>query len=206
MQVTSAIAAYVRDDDEPRRARHEFARNILDHRSRSIGRVQRGFGNFAQRAAHKRPGGGGSLSVYLLDRAGYDLPPPSGWFHSYTAQFLDSPTHPNWHRRIAAEADRPHSLTRAARRIHSGLHCGRLATAPRAISGRQEPALVTSRPIAVSRSLAKTPVSCRSVRHITSSVMLWPCDHPPEAVAVIREIVPNPARSLVFWSSGRCPA
>jgi len=110
VQVTSAIAAYVRDDDELAAVlAHEFAHNILGHRSRldSAG-VQRGFlGNFGRNAQRIRETEveADRLSVYLLERAGYD---PAAAVRFWTRfgprglNFLGSPTHPNWQRRIAS--------------------------------------------------------------------------------------------------------
>lgn len=110
VQVTSAIAAYVDDDGELAAVlAHEFAHNILGHRLRlDAAGVQRGFlGNFGRNARRIRETEveADRLSVYLLERAGYD---PEAAVRFWTRfgprglNFLGSPTHPNWRRRIAS--------------------------------------------------------------------------------------------------------
>ena len=110
VQVTTAIAAYVADDAELAAVlAHEFAHNILGHRVRlDAARVSRGFlGNFGRNAARIRETEveADRFSVYLLDRAGYD---PEAAVRFWTRfgprglNFLGSPTHPNWRRRIAS--------------------------------------------------------------------------------------------------------
>jgi predicted Zn-dependent protease len=110
VQVTTAIAAYVADDDELAAVlAHEFAHNILGHRVRlDAARVSRGFfGNFGRSAARIRETEieADRFSVYLLDRAGYD-PAAAVRFWTRFGQrglnFLGSPTHPNWRARIAS--------------------------------------------------------------------------------------------------------
>ncbi|HEY5711692.1 MAG TPA: M48 family metallopeptidase [Allosphingosinicella sp.] len=122
VQVTSAIATYVADDGELAAVlAHEFAHNVLGHRARlDAARVQRGFlGNFGRNATRIRETEveADRLSVYLLERAGYD---PQAAVRFWTRfgprglNFLGSPTHPNWRRRIASfEAEI--ALIRAAR-------------------------------------------------------------------------------------------
>jgi hypothetical protein len=109
VQVTTAIAAYVADDDELAAVlAHEFAHNILGHRVRlDAARVSRGFfGNFGRNATRIRETEieADRFSVYLLDRAGYD-PAAAVRFWTRFGQrglnFLGSPTHPNWRSRIA---------------------------------------------------------------------------------------------------------
>lgn len=109
VQLTTAIAAYVADDAELAAVlAHEFAHNVARHRVRlDDARVERGFfGNFGRNARRIRETEveADRLSVYLLDRAGYD---PSAavrfWsrFGRRGLNFLGSPTHPNWRNRIA---------------------------------------------------------------------------------------------------------
>jgi len=109
VQLTTAIAAYVADDAELAAVlAHEFAHNVARHRVRlDDAQVERGFfGNFGRNARRIRETEveADRLSVYLLDRAGYD---PSAavrfWsrFGRRGLNFLGSPTHPNWRNRIA---------------------------------------------------------------------------------------------------------
>lgn len=109
VQVTTAIAEYVQDEQELAAVlAHEFAHNVLRHKERlDRAGVARGFfGNFGRnaRAIRETEAEADRLSVYLLDRAGYD---PSAavrfWsrFGRRGLNFLGSPTHPNWRARIA---------------------------------------------------------------------------------------------------------
>lgn len=108
VQVTTAIAGYVQDDDELAAIlAHEFAHNVLGHRVRlDQARVSRGvLGNFGGNARRIRETEieADRLSVYLMERAGYD--PEAAvrfWsrFGHHGFNFLGSPTHPNWHSRI----------------------------------------------------------------------------------------------------------
>ncbi|HKR24347.1 MAG TPA: M48 family metallopeptidase, partial [Allosphingosinicella sp.] len=109
VQLTTAIAAYVADDGELAAVlAHEFAHNILRHRVRlDEARVERGFlRNFGRNARRIRETEteADRLSVYLMERAGYD---PSAavrfWsrFGRRGLNFLGSATHPDWRSRIA---------------------------------------------------------------------------------------------------------
>ena len=109
VQVTTAIAQYVTDDEELAAVlAHEFAHNVLRHRARlDQAGVARGFfGNFGRNARliRETEAEADRLSVYLLDRAGYD---PEAAVRFWTRfgrrglSFLGSPTHPNWRQRIA---------------------------------------------------------------------------------------------------------
>ena len=110
VQVTTAIADYVADDGELAAVlAHEFAHNVLHHRARlDAANVSRGFlGNFGRNARliRETEAEADRLSVYLLDRAGFD---PEAAVRFYTRfrssglNFLGSATHPNWRRRIAS--------------------------------------------------------------------------------------------------------
>lgn len=110
VQVTTAIGNYVEDDQELAAVlAHEFAHNVLRHRARlDEARVARGFfGNFGRNARliRETETEADRLSVYLMERAGYD---PEGAVRFWTRfgrrglNFLGSPTHPNWRRRIAS--------------------------------------------------------------------------------------------------------
>lgn len=109
VQLTTAIAEYVHDEDELAWVlAHEFAHNVLRHRARlDEAGIQRGilrhFGRNA-RLIRDTEIEADRLSIHLLDRAGYD---PRGavrfwWrFGRHAVNFLGSPTHPNWRRRVA---------------------------------------------------------------------------------------------------------
>ncbi|HYI64449.1 MAG TPA: M48 family metallopeptidase [Allosphingosinicella sp.] len=109
VQVTTAIASYVADESELAAVlAHEFAHNILRHRVRlDDQRVDRGFlGSFGSSARRIRETEveADRLSVYLLDRAGYDPEAAVRFWSRFGRRglnFLGSPTHPNWRSRIA---------------------------------------------------------------------------------------------------------
>ena len=108
VQVTTAIVEYAADDQELAAVlAHELAHNILGHRARlDAAGVARGFfGNFGRNARliRETEAEADRLSVYLLERAGYD--PEAAvrfWsrFGRHGLNFLGSATHPNWRRRI----------------------------------------------------------------------------------------------------------
>ena len=109
VQVTTAISTYVEDDEELAAVlAHEFAHNVLGHRDRlDEANVERGFlGNFGRNARLIRETEveADRLSVYLLERAGYDPAAAVRFWSRFGRRgvnFLGSPTHPNWRRRIA---------------------------------------------------------------------------------------------------------
>lgn len=109
VQLTTAIVSYVADDQELAAVlAHEFAHNVLGHRVRlDAAGVARGFlGNFGRNARliRETETEADRLSIYLLDRAGYDLESPVRFWSRFGRRglnFLGSPTHPNWRRRIA---------------------------------------------------------------------------------------------------------
>lgn len=110
VQITTALAALVPDDQQLAAIlAHEFAHNVLGHRSRlDAADVDRGFfGNFGRSARLVRESEveADRLSVHLLDRAGYDMTAPVRFWSDFGGRglnFLGSPTHPNHRRRIAA--------------------------------------------------------------------------------------------------------
>jgi len=108
VQVTTAIASYVADDNELAAViAHEFAHNVLGHRVRlDQQHVSRGFfANFGSNAGRIREteAEADRFSIYLLDRAGYDPEAAVRFWERFGRRglnFLGSPTHPNWQRRI----------------------------------------------------------------------------------------------------------
>lgn len=109
VQLTTAIASYVADDGELAAVlAHEFAHNVLRHRVRlDEARVERGFlRNFGRNARRIRETEveADRLSVYLMDRAGYDPAAAVRFWSRFGRRgfnFLGSATHPNWQSRIA---------------------------------------------------------------------------------------------------------
>jgi peptidase M48-like protein/PDZ domain-containing protein len=108
VQLSTAIAEYVADDGELAAVlAHEFAHNVLGHRVRlDEARVRRGFlGNFGRNARRIRETEieADRLSVYLMERAGYDPQAAVRFWSRFGRRglnFLGSPTHPNWRSRI----------------------------------------------------------------------------------------------------------
>ena len=126
VQVTTAIAQYVQDDQELAAVlAHEFAHNVLHHRDRlDEANVARGFlGNFGRNARRIREteAEADRLSVYLLERAGYDPEAAVRFWERFGRRglnFLGSPTHPNWRARVA-------SFQAEIRRIREARSAGR---------------------------------------------------------------------------------
>lgn len=110
VQVTTAIGNYVVDDDELAAVlAHELAHNILRHRARlDAAGVQRGLlGNFGRNAQliRETESEADRLSIYLLDRAGYDPEAAVRFWERFGRRglnFIGSPTHGNWRTRVAA--------------------------------------------------------------------------------------------------------
>jgi predicted Zn-dependent protease len=108
-QVTSAIAEYAADDAELAAVlAHEFSHNLLRHRARlDAAGVARGFlGNFGRNARliRETEAEADRMSVYVLERAGYDPRAAVRFWSRFGRRGLNlfgSPTHPNWRRRIA---------------------------------------------------------------------------------------------------------
>ncbi|WP_114952841.1 M48 family metallopeptidase [Sphingosinicella terrae] len=109
VQLTTAIAAYAEDDAELAAiAAHELAHNILRHRARldaaGVARgLLRGFGRNA-RLIRETEAEADRMSVYLLDRAGYDVEAPVRFWERFGRRglnFLGSPTHGHWRGRVA---------------------------------------------------------------------------------------------------------
>jgi predicted Zn-dependent protease len=108
---------------------HELAHNVLEHRRRreeagvrsgmmgGLGRNARVFR--AQEVEADR------LSVYLLDRAGFDVDAAARFWRRFGPAGLgiDSPTHPPWRSRVAA-------LALEAQRIREARAAGRPVTPP----------------------------------------------------------------------------
>lgn len=95
-----------RDDDELAAVMaHEFAHNVLRHRDRlNAARVSRGMLGRGVSAIRQTEIEADRLSVYLMERAGYD---PEGavrfWSHygPHPLNFLRSRDHPGWRERVA---------------------------------------------------------------------------------------------------------
>ena len=108
VQLTTAIADYAQDEQELAAIlAHEFAHNVLAHRRRlDAASVDRGFfGSFGRNARLIRETEieADRLSVYLLERAGYDPEAPVRFWSRYGRHglnFLGSSTHPNPRRRL----------------------------------------------------------------------------------------------------------
>lgn len=108
VRVTTVMVGHTADEAELAWIlAHEFAHNVLGHRDRLDAEdVSRGFfGNFGRsaRLIRETEQEADRLSVYLLDRAGFDPEASvrfSSTFGSRGLNFLGSPTHPNWRRRI----------------------------------------------------------------------------------------------------------
>jgi Peptidase family M48 len=135
VQVTAALAGYAADDAELAAVlAHEFAHNLLGHRVRlDQAGVARGFfGNFGRNARNIRETEieADRLSVYLMDRAGYDPDAAVRFWSRFGRRglnFLGSPTHPNWRSRVAL-------LDTEIAAIRSARAAGRVPVPP--VSGR----------------------------------------------------------------------
>lgn len=109
VQVTSAIADYVADDGELAAVlAHEFAHNVLRHRVRlDAAGVRRGFfRNFGRNARliRETEDEADRLSVWLLDRAGYDPAAAIRFWSRFGRRgfnIIGSPTHGGWRSRVA---------------------------------------------------------------------------------------------------------
>ena len=108
VQISSALAAYAGDDQQLAAIlAHEFAHNVLHHRLRldaaDASRGSRGgFGHDA-RQVRETEAEADRLSVYLLDRAGYDPAAAVRFWRRFGHRglnFIGSPTHGNPHHRI----------------------------------------------------------------------------------------------------------
>jgi len=109
VQVTVPLVSYAADDAELAAVlAHEFAHNLLGHRVRlDQAGVSRGvFANFGRNARTIRETEveADRMSVYLMERAGYDPQAAVRFWARFGRRglnFLGSPTHPNWRRRVA---------------------------------------------------------------------------------------------------------
>lgn len=109
VQVTTAIGDYVADDQELAAVlAHELAHNVLRHRARlDAAGISRGLlGNFGRNARliRETEAEADRLSIYLLDRAGYDPEAAVRFWERFGRRglnFIGSPTHGNWRTRVA---------------------------------------------------------------------------------------------------------
>lgn len=109
VQLTTAIVDYVADDGELAAVlAHEFAHNVLRHRARlDAAGVARGFfGNFGRNARliRETEEEADRLSVWLLDRAGFDPAATIRFWSRFGRRGLNiigSPTHGGWGGRVA---------------------------------------------------------------------------------------------------------
>ncbi|HTU12689.1 MAG TPA: M48 family metallopeptidase [Allosphingosinicella sp.] len=108
VQVTIALAQYAAEEGALAAVlAHEFAHNVLRHRVRlNQAGVRRGllesFGNNARRIRETEIEAD-RLSVYLMERAGYDPEDAVRFWSRFGRRglnFLGSPTHPNWRLRV----------------------------------------------------------------------------------------------------------
>ena len=142
VQVTTAIGEYVADDQELAAIlAHEFAHNVLRHRAGlDAAGVARGFfGNFGRSARLIRATEeeADRLSVYLLERAGYDPEAAVRFWSRFGRRglnFLGSATHPNWRRRIA-------SLQEEIEKVRNARAAGITAVPPHAATRRPDGAI-----------------------------------------------------------------
>jgi beta-barrel assembly-enhancing protease len=109
VQVTTAIGDYVANDQELAAVlAHELAHNVLRHRVRlDAAGISRGLlGNFGRNARliRETEAEADRLSIYLLDRAGYDPEAAVRFWERFGRRglnFIGSPTHGNWRTRVA---------------------------------------------------------------------------------------------------------
>jgi len=112
VQVTTALAQYAAADDELAAVMaHEFAHNLLHHfQQLHAPGVHRGGG--AERRTEEEAD---RLSVYLLDRAGYDPGAVARFWRRLShhgLNFLGSASHGSWGQRIAAVEEEIANLQR----------------------------------------------------------------------------------------------
>lgn len=130
VSMTSAMVEFVPADDELAAAMaHELAHNVLEHRRRRNEAGVRGglMANFGRNARVYRSQEveADRLSVYLLDRAGFDIDAAARFWQRFgpAGLGLDSPTHPPWRSRVA-------TLGEEARRIREARAAGRAVVPP----------------------------------------------------------------------------
>lgn len=125
VNVNVGLIDYARDDDELAAVMaHEFAHNVLRHRdrlnaahvSRGVLGVGRGVGSIRETEIEAD-----RLSVYLMDRAGYDPEAAVRFWSRYgphPLNFLRSRDHPGWRERVSlmqAEIAKIHAARAAGR-------------------------------------------------------------------------------------------
>ena len=120
VQITTAIGDYVQDDAELAAIiAHELAHNILRHKDRLDGaEVKRGFlSNFGRNARliRETETEADRLSIYLLDRAGYDPEAAVRFWTRFGPRgigLFNSPTHPGWRSRVELFREEIDSIAR----------------------------------------------------------------------------------------------
>ena len=135
VSVTSGMVEFALADDELAAAMaHELAHNVLEHRRRRNEAGVRGglMANFGRNARVYRAQEveADRLSVYLLDRAGFDIAAAARFWQRFgpAGLGLDSATHPPWRSRVAA-------LAQEAQLIREARAAGRPVVPPMPIRG-----------------------------------------------------------------------
>lgn len=121
VRVTGAMGEFARsDNDLAALLAHELAHNILEHRVRlDAAGVRRGFlRNFGRSARAFRivEDEADRLSIYMLDRAGFDPGQAMSFWERFSQaglNFIGSTTHGSWRTRLAAMREEVEAIRRA---------------------------------------------------------------------------------------------
>lgn len=121
IQISSALALYAADEDELAAIlAHELAHNILRHRVRlNEAGISRGLLKTVGRNARlirETEVEADRLSIYLLDRAGYDTGAAAQFWSRFGPEhgygIFASPTHPGWRKRVVSFEEEIATLAR----------------------------------------------------------------------------------------------
>lgn len=121
IQISSALALYAADEDELAAIlAHELAHNVLRHRVRlNEAGISRGILKAVGRNARlirETEVEADRLSIYLLDRAGYDTGAAARFWSRFGPEhghgIFASPTHPGWRKRVASFEEEIATLAR----------------------------------------------------------------------------------------------